>query len=690
MRILLLLVYRTAPAIIASMLAVPFAAFAQPTNVFTWHNDIARTGQNLRETILTTGNVKPSNFGLRYQFPVDGKVDAQPLYVSTIEMPPNGSHNVVFVATEHDSVYAFDADTGQQFWKVSLLGNGETPSDDRGCGQVTPEIGVTATPVIVRRAWYDGSLYVVAMSKDTSGNYYQRIHALNLWDGSEQFGGPTDVAATVAGTGDNSSNGTVVFDPKQYKERAALLAVGSNVFTSWGSHCDIRPYTGWSIGYDQTTLAQTVVYNFAPNGSGASVWNSGAGPAADPAGNIFYAVGNGTFDTTLTRRGFPNQDDFGNSLVVLNGNNSLLKAWNYWTMYNTVAESRDDKDLGSGGVMLLPYQVDSTGKARRLAVAAGKDSNLYVVERYNLGKFDPNSNGTLYQELDSALPNGVFGGPAYYNGQVYYGSAGSQMRAFTVDQARLVASPSSTTATNFQSPGTTPSISAYNTSNGIAWAVENADPAVLHAYDASDLGVELYNSSQAADGRDHFGPGNKFIVPTIANGKVFVGTQNSVAVFGLLPQQTPPPIPDGLYNVINHASGLLLNDPVSSTLNDTTIIQFPQAGSVNEHWLFSYQGSGYYVIANASSGLLLTDPNGETTAGTPLIQHSPLYNDWQLWSLIPNGTGYVIQNKATGLVLDDPVGNAAPGPIDLWVLVSTNPPDEAFYTNDIWTIEQAH
>ncbi len=508
------------------------ASLMAQTNVLTWHNDNARTGLNSAEKILTPANVRSSSFGQLFELKVDGKVDAQPLYVSGAYISGKGTHNVVYIATEHDSVYAFDADNGAALWQVSLLQPGETTSDTRGCNQVTPEIGITATPVIDASK---GFLYVVAMSKDGAGRYYQRVHALWLSSGQDQYGSPITVQASVPGTGDGSNGTRSVFDPKQYKDRPGLLLVGNNLYTSWSSHCDIRPYAGWVISYDTSTGAQTGAFNAVPNGSDASPWNAGAGPAADAAGNVFVALGNGTFDTTLTASGFPGRGDFGNSVVKLTPSQSGLKATDYWTMYNSNAESDVDTDLGSGGLMLLPGQKDGNGTVRQLAVTAGKDTNLYVMDQANLGKYNPNSNANLYQQLPGVLSGGVWSSPAYFNGHVYYGSLFSPLRSFDVSSARLSSSPGSVTATSFTYPGTTPSVSSNGTTNGIVWAVENSSPAVLHAYDANNLATELYNSNQAASARDQFGPGNKFMTPTIVNGKVYVGTQNSVAVFGLLP-----------------------------------------------------------------------------------------------------------------------------------------------------------
>jgi hypothetical protein len=314
-----------------------------------------------------------------------------------------------------------------------------------------------------------------------------------------------------------------------------LLLLNGVVYTGWGSHCDIQPYTGWLIGYDRLTLKQVNVFNFAPNGSEAALWNSGGGIAADAVtGQIFVAVANATFDTTLDAKGFPNRSDFGNAFVKLNAINGQLTVEDYWTMSNTVAESTADEDLGSGGVMLLPDLKNGAGQTIQLGTASGKDGHLYVFNRANMGKFSAQNNATLYQDLPQALGGVVFGTPAWFNGTVYYGAVGDRIRGFNVSAALLQPQAASMTNNFFEYPGATPSISANGTNDGILWAVENANPAVLHAYDATDLAIELYNSSQANASRDTFGPGNKYITPTIADGRVIVGTTNSIAVFGLI------------------------------------------------------------------------------------------------------------------------------------------------------------
>jgi hypothetical protein len=500
------------------------------TDVLTYKNDLSRSGQNLSESTLTPANVNSSSFGLLRTLPVDGKVDAEPLYVSQLKVS-GSAHNVVFAATEHDSVYAFDADTGSVLWQVTLLAAGETPSDMHGCSQVTPEIGITATPVIDRGAGEHGILYVVAMSKDASSNYHQRLHALDLTTGGELLNGPAEIAADYPAAGGGST-----FSPGQYEERAALLLLNGTIYTSWTSHCDLQPYYGWIIAYSAATLARTAALNVAPNsgGVGPAIWMSGGGPAADSAGNVYLLTGNGAFETVLDSGGFPQSQDYGNSFLKLSTAGGSLHVADYFAMHNEVAESSADLDLGSGGAMLLPDLTDSNNTVRHLAIGAGKDGNIYVVDRDSMGKFNPTDNSQIWQQVTGALPGGIFATPAYFNGTVYYGDVGSPLKAFAISGAKLQAAPQSQTAAQFGFPGTAPGVSASGTSNAIVWAHENSNPAVLHAYDAANLAHELYNSSQAGGSRDHFGDGNKFITPAVADGKVFVGTAAGVAVFGLL------------------------------------------------------------------------------------------------------------------------------------------------------------
>ncbi len=520
---------------LVSLALCPLAA----ADMLTYHNDNARTGQNLNELVLKPSALSSTTFGKQFTITVDGKVDAQPLYASGVTVGGN-PHNLLIVSTEHGTMYAFDADTGATLWSRSLLGASETSSDDRGCGQVTPEIGITSTPVIERNLGPNGVIYAVAMSRN-GGTYFQRLHALDLLNGNELFGGPRTVQAAYPGTGDNSANGQVIFDPKQYKARPGLLLQGGVLYIGWSSHCDIRPYTGWITSYNALTLQPVSVINITPNGNEASFWQAGAGLAGDSGGSVYALAANGTFDATLDVNGFPINQDYGNGFLKFSTTNGILRVADYFNMHNTVSESDIDQDLGSGGALVLPDLIDASSHIRHLAVGAGKDQHIYVVDRDNMGKFNASINNA-YQDLPSSLGGSVFGMPAYFNGHVYIGAVGDFIRAFSISQALLGATAVSKTPQSFGSPGPTPSISANGALNGILWAAENSNPAVLHAYDATNLATELYNSNQAAAGRDHFGVGNKFITPTVNNGKVYVATTSGVGVFGMLPGNMQPVI----------------------------------------------------------------------------------------------------------------------------------------------------
>jgi hypothetical protein len=372
------------------------------------------------------------------------------------------------------------------------------------------------------------------MTKDGSGNYHQRLHGLDVTTGAEQSGSPANISATF---------GATTFAPGSYAERAALLLVNGTLYTSWTSHCDIGSYGGWMIAFKEATLAETGALNVAAGASGSgyasqgpAIWMSGDGAAADASGNVYVLTGNGKFDTTLNASGFPSGGDYGNSFVKVTSSAGTLAVADYFTMSNEVTESTNDEDLGSGGVMLLPDLTDASGTVRHLAIGAGKDGNLYVVNRDAMGKFSSSANN-IWQEIDGVLSGGIWSSPAYFGGMVYYGPAGGQMLAFAVSQAKLATAPGSRTSTQFGYPGTSPVVSANGTTSAIVWAYENANSgaAVLHAYDAANLGTELYDSTQAVGGRDQFGSGNKFIAPMVADGKVFAASTNSVAVFGLLP-----------------------------------------------------------------------------------------------------------------------------------------------------------
>jgi hypothetical protein len=616
------------------------AALYGQASVLTWHNDNLRTGQNLQETALTPANVNASTFGRLFTISVDQRVDAEPLYLPALVIPGQGIHNVLFVVTEHDSVYAFDADTGTQLWHVSLLLMGELPSDNRGCGQVTPEIGITSTPVIDPQMGPHGTMYVVAMSKNGT-TYHQRVHALDLTTGGEEFGGPVDVQATYPGNGSGSVGGVLTFDPKQYKERAGLLLWNGTLYTSWASHCDASPYTGWVIGYNESNLSRVSVLNLTPNGNDGAVWAAGAGPAADAKGNVYLLVANGTFDTTLNG-GFPNMGDYGNAFVKIGtGGTSVV---DYFTMSNTTMESNGDEDLGSGGAMLLPTLNDAQGHPHDLAVGAGKDGNVYVVDQANMGKYNSVTN-SIYQELPFAVGansgSAVFSSPAWFNGNLYYGGNGDTLKAFTFSNGLFGTTPASHSSITFPFPGATPSISANGSANGIVWAAENSGTAVLHAYDAGNLSTELYNSNQAAN-RDHFGAGNKFIVPMVVNGKVYVGTTNGVGAFGLFCGSASVQIP------ANNAFGVSLNPTLT--------------------WTAATGGTSYDVAFSATSppSLVATGLTGTSYAVTTSLTAGRRY----FW--------YVITHNCAGSVQS---------PTWSFTTAGGQPDKGAVFRNGLWVID---
>jgi len=517
------------------LILLALSGHGQATDVLTFHNDNARTGQALNEQILTPGNVNTNHFGKLWVLNTDGKVDAQPLYVASVSIPGVGWRNVLFVATENDSLYAFNADGTNLFWETRLVGAGETSAVVSKCNQVSPEIGITGTPVIDRQLGPNGALFAVAMSQQGS-NYFQRLYALDLATGTNLVS-PATISASFPGAGPYSTNGILSFNPGQYKERCGLLLSGGVVYTAWASHCDMLPYTSWIIGYDEHTLAQTNVLNLTPNGIQGGIWMANGGLAADSAGNIFLLDGNGTFDTNLNQAGFPVSNNFGNAFVKLSTASNTLTPVDYFATFTNSYEIANDVDLGSGGVVLLPDMLDAQGNTRQLAVGAGKDANIYVVDRSNLGKFNPTNNSAIYQAVPGALHGMVFSTPAYYNGTLYYAASGDHLQAFAFRNA-LLTNVSSQSLGSYASPGATPGVSANGSSNGIVWALESASvagPAGLYAYAATNVTQPIYNNTV-------IGTIDRFVTPTIASGRVYVGTTTGVVVFGLLDQSTLTPV----------------------------------------------------------------------------------------------------------------------------------------------------
>jgi hypothetical protein len=497
--------------------------------MLAYHNDLARTGQNLNETILTLSNVNSAQFGKLFSYPVDGGMYAQPLYMQSVTLGNQGVHNVVYVVTEHDSVYAFDADgkVSTPLWHVSFInpfaGITTVPPPPGDDAFPAGEIGITSTPAIDPAT---GILYVVSYTLENGRPVY-RLHALDLSTGAERLGGPVVMAAFTSGTGDDTDGlGHVYFDPAWHLQRSALLLLNGVVYVGFASHADIPPYHGWLLAYDAKTLKQTAVYNDTPNGRLGGIWESGCGPTVDANGNLYIATGNGTFDASA---GGP---DYGESVVKLD--RASLKVLDWFTPFNQASLNAVDQELGSGGPMLLP---DQPGLHPRLLVVAGKEGRIYLLDRDNLGRYGLTADAAV-QELRGQINPNVLSTPAYWRGNIYYTSQYDTLKMFSLKNGLLSTSPVAVSQASFGHVGATPSISANGSTAGIVWvidtsAVSNGGPAQLRAYDATDVSRELYDSTLAG-WRDTPGTANKFAVPTVINGKVYVGTATELDVFGLL------------------------------------------------------------------------------------------------------------------------------------------------------------
>lgn len=537
--------------IVAALLSGVFSASLHAqVNVTTYHNDNARTGQNTLETTLTPLNVNSTQFGKLFTVAVDGYVYAQPLYLSNVQIQ-GGTHNVVYVATEHDSVYAIDADSGAVYWHVNLIPPGSatvSSTKDFKCGDLIPEVGITGTPVIDINT---GTLYVVAASI-ANGNVVQYLHALDVRTLAEKFGGPINIKASAPGAAIDGNGATVSFNPRYENQRAALLLDNGYVVIAWASHCDVDPWHGWVVAYGAGTLALEDVFNASPNGYANGVWMSGGGLAADANGSIYFATGNGSWNGTT---------DFGDSIVKLGvPSGGSFPVLDYFTPYNQSTLSLEDADVSAGGLVLLP----PIASGKQFLTQMGKEGKMYLIDRNDMGKNcavkvpacrggDPQ----IVQEISKATV-GVWGSPAYWNGSVYWGGASDvtgapdTLKAFSFNaggSGLLSTRPTSQSAKSFNFSAPIPTISANGSASGILWAVENssaegtcksgANCQVLYAYDATNLATLLYTSNQAANHRDVPGSAVKFATPIIANGKVYVAGQSYLAVYGILGSVVP-------------------------------------------------------------------------------------------------------------------------------------------------------
>jgi hypothetical protein len=512
-----------------AILALGSFASAQMT---TAQYDNARTGTYLNETRLTPRNVNQKQFGKLFTLKVDGDIYAQPLVLSGLQIPGKGKHDVVFIATEHDSVYAFDAngEPSTPLWHVSFLKDGATtiPAPEVFCPFIRPEVGITSTPVIDAKS---GTIYVLARTKKPDApskqQYQQHLHALDVATGEEKLSGPTLIQATVRGSGDGSKNGTVSFDSLLENPRAGLLLANGNVYLTWGSSCDVTPYHGWIIAYDAKTLRRKAVFNTSPDADDSGIWASDTGPAADKDGNVFVATGNGRFDVAKGGK------DYGDTLLKLRLDAQGIRTTDYFTPFNVDELDATDHDLGSGGPMLLP---DQPGPHPHLAVIGGKGHMIYLVDRDHMGHYHAGTDSHTVQTIP--IDRGIYGSMAYWNHNVYVLTDHDAVRDFEVKGGKLVFKAAS--SFKFEDHAATPTVSANGAKDGIVWVMSSKGwnspdrQAVLYAADAANIGHLLYTSNQNPQ-RDGAGLALRFNIPTIVKGHVYVPAKGEVDVYGLLP-----------------------------------------------------------------------------------------------------------------------------------------------------------
>jgi hypothetical protein len=500
------------------------------SGVLSWHNDAGITGQNSHEAVLTTANVNQNTFGKLLSYALDDQSFTQPLYVLNVTFPGAGKHNALYVATESNTVYAFDADgtVPTPFWQKSLMPSGATPVDGTKTGgiggPITPNVGITGTPVIDGSS---GTLYVVSVTQESSGHVH-RLHALDITTGNEKFGGPVVIQASVPGKGAGSSGGQIAFDPSLQLQRTALALVHGVVYIAWASYQDFGNYHGWIMGYDASALHQVCVWNSTPDGWAGGIWMSGAAISSDSAGSLFTVVGNGTFDASNGGK------DYGDSFLKLTPNGNTLTVSDYFTPFDQASLSVNDIDVGSSGFALLP---DQSGPVKHLGISAGKAGKIYLVNRDNLGKFQLGSDSQIVESIANALgtqaSDNDFSTAVYWNGNIYYIANQDVVKQFQLTNGQLSTSPVKMANHVYGYPGANTSVSSNGSTNGILWSIEASGMNVLHAYDATDVSHELYNSNQAGT-RDKFGTAIRFTAPTVINGKVYVAGNSQLAVFGLL------------------------------------------------------------------------------------------------------------------------------------------------------------
>ncbi len=608
-------------------LCVAFAQTGLTADLLISRYNLARTSVTTDEIALNVSNVNVSGFGKIRTLAADAQVYAQPLYISSVPIYNSsnqfqGRHNVVLVCTEHDTVYAYDADTGATLWKRTVIPTGQSYSDSVNCTDLTPSFGITSTPAVDLNAGPHGRIFLASYSRDTAGNYHQWINALDLSTGQDAIPA-VELAATYPGTGPESSNGVITFHPFMSWVRAGVVLWNNTIYLTFASHCDnetftnnvngskyVGGYSGFIMAYDEATLKQVAVGNLVPNGgppdgdlqygSGGTIWNAGCAAAVDSNGYMYGSDGNGAFN--------PAAGSYSDSLVKLSTNLSTgrVSVVDYFTPYNQAALAAKDQDYGSGSSLVIPDQKDASGKVWHLVTANGKDGNIYIANRDNLGKYNAggSDNHNIYQEIVQGAAGGVFSSPAYFNGALYFGPASHQIRRFSFTNAKLNTVPDNMSPNTFAWPGTSPTISAFGTANGILWAHERTKTnAILHAYDANDLDDELWNSSQNSS-RDGLDTPVKFVLPTVANGRVFIGTVTAVTEYGLL----SPTL------ATNVSSSVRVSRAGVTKLSNGHYQQFV---TVTNNSPSTLTGPLSLVVDNLSASAYLYNRSGATTVVTP-------------------------------------------------------------------------
>jgi hypothetical protein len=645
-------------------------------SVTTYHNNNHRDGANTNETVLTLANVNSTTFGKLFSYAVDGYVYAQPLYVPNLAVTGQGTHNVLFVATEHNTVYAFDADSagagGGLLWRTNLGPSAVTTIPgvytNRNFGgrynnnaftDIEPEVGITGTPVIDP---VSGTLYVDAFTGVVSNgmtNYFHKMHALKIADGTEQSFSPVTITASVPGTGVDSAGGRVTFNAKQENQRPALTLAGGIVYVAYAGYADTDPYHGWIIGFNATNLAQLTnyVFNVTPNATTAQfganageggIWMSGGGLAVDDNTNLYFEVGNGSFNVTNNSL----NTEYGDSFIRLSTSNGLAVA-DYFTPWNQATLQQNDTDLGSGGLLVLP---DQSGTYPHILLGAGKGGTIYVMNRdqFTTGNnhYDSTNSVDFVAQSVSGQINGSFDTPAYFNGRIYYAANGDKLKAFNVAGGALSASAVSTGPRSYGFPGATPSVSANGSANGIVWALQMGQPAMLCACNAANLTTEIYNSSQAAGNRDRLANGTKFAVPTVADGLVFVGNSNSVSVFGLL---------DGMFS-FNSSAYTVQNG------NGVATISVSRLGGTN--------GVAQVSYATVAGGTAVNGMDYTAASGTLVWASGQSGTKTFTITILSNST--VQSNVTVNLSLSSPSSGSALGVPSAAVLTILQPPIAAW------------